>query len=87
MAHEDRVLQHYIKKYRLEHWFQSADSWAKECVSREAAARAEHGEQVQKVVTELEGENEDLKHTGAVTAPETENLDANVDGAGTETGT
>ncbi len=69
MANEDKILQHYINKCRLEHWYQTADSWAKERLQKEAEAKIEHGEQRKKVVAQLENENEDLKHKGPVTAP------------------
>lgn len=74
MATEDGILQNYITKHRLAHWVSTAEEWAKIVLKREESSEAQHGEKLQRVVTQLEGENEDFgKYKMEIGIPESGN--------------
>lgn len=53
MAVEDGILQHYINKYRLEHWVSTANDLVKQTLHRKLAAEAEHKKELEVAVAQI----------------------------------
>lgn len=65
MAAEDSTLKNYIDNCRLEHWFTSAQAWAKEKLQRDQKATLEMEQEMERMMDAIQDEDEDLKSMGS----------------------